>query len=99
MAKVYIISKSSHDYREAEKYGKLVFLSEGRMNRFCTNNIARQFEELMRESNPEDYILQTGLTVMNMIATAIFVAKHKRLNILLYDRGRYIERNLIFEGR
>lgn len=99
MSKVYVISKSSHDYSEAEKYGELVFLSEGRMNRFCTNNIVRQFEEAMRDCKSGDFILQTGLTVMNMIAAAIFVAKHGRLNLLIYDHGKYVERTLLFEGR
>jgi hypothetical protein len=93
---VYVISKSSHDYSEAAAFGELVFLSEGMINRFSTNHIARIFEEGMKDCGPDDWILQTGLTVMNMIAAAIMAARHKRLNILIYAEGKYVERRLIF---
>lgn len=98
MPKVYVISKSNHDFTEAEHFGELIFLSEGKMNRFSTNHIARCFEEMMKDCQPEDFILQTGLTVMNMIATAIFASKYKRLNLLIYAQGKYSPRSLIFGG-
>ena len=97
MPRVYVISRSPHDFSEAEHFGELIFLSEGRMNRFSTNHIARSFMEIMKDCQPEDYILQTGLTVMNMIATAIFASKHKRLNLLIYAQGKYSPRSLVFE--
>ena len=95
MSKVYIVNKSSHNFREAEQYGDIIYLSEGSMNRYATNNMHRIFGEAMEDSNGEDYIVPCALNVMNSIACAIFAVKHKRLNLLLFKAGIYIERNLI----
>ena len=95
MGNVYVVNKSSHDFGPAEKYGKLVFLSKGPMNRYSTNNMVRMFSEAMRNSSPEDYIVPCSLNVMNSIACAIFANMHGKLNLLLYKNGDYIERNHI----
>ena len=94
--KVFVVNKSSHDFGPADKYGKVHFLSSGSMNRYATNSMVRLFEEAMRESKVEDYIVPCSLNVMNSIACAIFAYKHGRLNLLLYKDGVYIERNHIF---
>ncbi len=93
MAKVFIVNKSAHDFSPAEKYGKVVFLSEGSMNRYATNSMVRQFEALMEGSEESDYIVPCSLNVMNSIACAIFAHKHGKLNLLLFKDGSYIERN------
>jgi len=104
VSKVYVINKSAHDHSDAERFGELIYLSEGSINRYSTNSMFREFMPVLAESGPEDYILQTGLTVMSNIACAIFAVLHKRLNLLIYKAsrtggsGRYIQRSLIFEN-
>ena len=95
MAKVYVVNKSAHDFSDAQNYGDIIFLSEGSMNRYATNNMHRQFTELLTNSTENDYIVPCSLNVMNSIACAIFAAKHGKLNLLLFKDGKYIERNLI----
>lgn len=97
MAKVYVVNKSSHDFSPAADYGELVFLSEGPMNRYEANNMARQFLPYLLCSSKEDYLLPCGLSIMNMIAASIFVHLHGRLNILLYKNKVYKEINLVFD--
>jgi hypothetical protein len=93
MKKVYIVNRSAHDFTPAEEFGKVIFLSEGSMNRYATNSMIRQFEEAMVDSDKNDYIVPCSLNVMNSIACAIFAHKHGKLNLLLYKNGKYIERN------
>lgn len=96
MTKVYIVNKSFHDFSEAEKYGELIFLSEGSMNRYATNNMLRIFTKGMENSSCGDYIVPCSLNVMNSIACSLFTHKHGRLNLLLFKGGYYIERNHVF---
>lgn len=96
MPSVFVVNKSSHDFSPAEEYGELVFLSEGPMNRYSTNNMIREFKEKMKDSTPDDYIVPCSLNVMNAIACALFTFKHGGLNLLLFRRGEYIERNHVF---
>ncbi|OQB07995.1 MAG: hypothetical protein BWY21_01491 [Parcubacteria group bacterium ADurb.Bin216] len=90
---VYVVNKSSHDFSAAEEFGKIIFLSEGSMNRYSTNSMIRQFSEAMSQSKEDDYIVPCSLNVMNSIACAIFAHKHGSLNLLLFKDGTYIERN------
>lgn len=92
---VYIINKSAHNFGAAKKYGKVVYLSEGLMDRYATTNIHRQFTHILKHSSPDDYLVLCSLNVMNAIACSIFTKLHGRLNLLLYKKGGYIERNLI----
>jgi hypothetical protein len=100
--KVYIVNKGAHDHSDAERFGELVYLSEGSINRYSTNNMYREFSEILCKSKPEDYILPTGLTIMSNIACAIFAIMHKRLNLLIYKAsrtggpGRYVQRSMVF---
>lgn len=100
MPTVYIVSKSAHDFSPAERFGDLVALSVGPMNRYNTNNIHRQFWDILRESTPDDYILICGLSIMSCIACSIMTQLHGKLNMLIFKNGSYVERNLILsEGR
>jgi hypothetical protein len=98
MPTVFVVSKSSHDFSGAKKFGKIVYLSEGAMNRYQINNMVRQFEAKLENSSPTDFILPCGLSMMNSIACALFALKHGRLNILLFKKGHYVERNMVFKN-
>ena len=104
MATVYIVNKGGHDHIDAERFGNLLFLSEGAINRYSTGNIYRKFVSVLDNSLPGDYILITGLSVMSSIACSIFARKHGRLNLLLYKTSHddivgnyYIERTLMLD--
>jgi hypothetical protein len=96
--KVYIVNRGGHDNSDAERFGEIVYLSEGLMNRYATTQIYRQFASILKNSHPGDFILVTGLSVMTAIACSIFSRKHGELNLLLFksssDGGRYVERSL-----
>lgn len=104
MAKVFVVNKGIHDYSPAAEFGELVFLSERSMNRFDLSKMWREFEPILHDSSPEDYIVPSGLTNMTVVATTIFVNLHKRLNILTFKgkknspKGSYVAETLIFGG-
>jgi hypothetical protein len=97
MPNVYITNKSAHDFSEATKYGNLIFITKGKLNRFNANDMHRQAEEAMEDSTKFDYIVPCSLNVLNSIVCATFAVKHKRLNLLLFKQGEYIERNIVFD--
>ena len=102
MRKVYIVNKSTHDFSSAERFGDLVFMSEGPINRYAVSQMERQFSEIMKDSNPEDYILCTSLTQMNIVAACTFQNMHGRVNLLIHKYTRngedsYVERSLHYD--
>ena len=103
MPKVYIINKGAHDCSDAQRFGTLVYMSEGSVSRFSTATVYRDFAYHLCDSKPEDYILITGLSVMVGIACGIFASLHGKLNLLLFKPGRggeqgfYIERVIMIK--
>jgi len=93
---VFIVNKSAHNFSKAEDYGELRFITEGKLNRYSTNDMHRQASEALKESKPEDYIVPCSLNVLNSIVCATFAVMHGKLNLLLFRGGYYLERNIVF---
>lgn len=94
MSKVFVLNKGPHDYSDAEFYGELVFCTEGSLDRDDTAQMYRVLTPYMNSSGPEDFILLTSLASLCAVASAMFAAKHGRLNLLIYNGDGYIERTL-----
>ena len=94
MSKVYIVNKGAHSYVDAERFGELVFCTEGMIDAYDTGEMYRIFAGHFNDSSPEDYILMTSLNILCSVACATFGRKHGRLNLLLFKNGAYIERHI-----
>jgi len=104
MKKVFVVNHGCHDLSDAERFGELVFLSEGAINRYAVSNMYREFVQYLKDSNKEDFLLITGLSIMSSLACSIFARMHGRINLLLYKAsrtsevdGHYIERTVMFD--
>lgn len=101
MSNVFVVNKSCHSFAAAEDYGPIVYMTEGALERFNTSKMFRSFKPFIDRSHQDDYILLTGLTVMNVIACSMFSAKHQRLNLLIFKdqkggEGQYMEKKIVF---
>lgn len=97
--RVYVLNKGRHNYKDATRFGEIVFLSKGIMDKNDFGFTARLGEEMVEDSYPDDYIMVTGLCSHLSILTASFAAKHGCLNLLIHDpkRGTYREKNFDFQ--
>lgn len=97
--KVYVVAKGLHDWTLAAEYGEVVFLSTVPISRVAVSTMARLFAPQLQKSSPDDYLLITGLSVMCSIACSLFVLKHRRLNLLLFDAAseKYVKRTVVLE--
>ena len=99
MNKVYITNKSAHDFTKAQQFGELVFLTEGRISKYRTSEMYRITLEMLAGSTVDDYIVLTGLPAFISIISAIFAVKHKRLNLLIFNKEEEYEvRRIVMEG-
>jgi hypothetical protein len=98
--KVYVPNRSVHDFSPAESYGQLIYLTEGKLDPYATSKYHRIFSEAMKDSDPEDYILLTGLNAVNVVAAHIMTKLHGRVNLLLFKsrigyENCYVERIIL----
>lgn len=82
---VFIVNNSGHDFSDAQRFGELVSMTRDTVNRFDITEMKRRFEQFISLSTPNDFILHTGPGVMSAIACAMFAAKHRCLNLLLWQ--------------
>lgn len=99
MSTIFIPNRSSHDYSDCERFGdRIVYLTDGRLNRFAVNEMFRLIDEALRDSSPEDLLLQTSLTTLNSLAAAYMAAKHGKVNLLLLKKDRYVKRTIVLNN-
>jgi hypothetical protein len=84
LSKVFIPNDSGHDFSDAEPFGELVVMSKGMIDKFQVTQMLRVFNSHLKNSKPDDWILQAGPTVMCSIACAAFTALHGQLNLLIH---------------
>lgn len=99
--KVFVPNKSFHDFAGATKFGELVFLTTGRLSRFNANDIARVCEEKMQNAAPGDYLLVSGPTSVNCVASALLAYRFGRVNFLVYDSNTdsYFSRSIVLKQK
>lgn len=97
--KVFVPNDSYHDYSGAKRFGDLVFITEGRVNRKNVNDITRKVAEALEEAEAHDFVVISSLSVINSITCAVMAMRFKRLNLLLFDdhAGSYFSRTVILE--
>lgn len=91
---VFITNLGAHDYEPAKQYGELRFLTKGKINRYQTSTIYREFISVMEDSERGDFLLVSSLSILNSIAAAIIARKYGTVNFLLYSNGRYVLRTV-----
>lgn len=100
MKKVFVVNNAGFDLSDAKNYGTLVIMSEDTIDKYDVRTMYRQMRQFLKNSEPEDFILQSGPSVMCMVASAIFSSMHDRLNLLLWledqPQSRYLVRTLVF---
>jgi len=95
---VWIVNRSTHDFNGAERFGTLRFLSEGMLRKRNVAFMVRKFERALACSSEHDFLLPTSLTIMCMVAAVCFVRLHGRLNLLLFEDGKYKARSIVFDS-
>lgn len=93
--KVYVANKSPHDFSKAERFGDLHFVMPERVNIYRTSDMFVAVERALRDSQPTDRIVISGLPIALAILTAEFARRHGRLNLLLFNGEDYEAREII----
>jgi|SRR5712664_1754221 len=96
MPKVFVANKSSHDFRPALKFGELVFITSGELNKFAVGDLYRQFATALKDATEDDFFMPTSLPILSGIGTGIFVQRFGRVKYLLFRAGEYIIRTIDF---
>jgi hypothetical protein len=91
---VFITNLGAHDYEPARAFGELRFLTRGKIKRYATSTIYREFIEGMHDAHSTDFLLVSSLSILNGIASGILARRFGIINYLLYSDGEYVTRSV-----
>ncbi|MCS7232006.1 MAG: hypothetical protein RMJ67_07720 [Elusimicrobiota bacterium] len=97
MATVWIVNKRNHNYKDAEKFGKLEVLTAGKMNIFRANDLVKDvINKLANKTSPNDLIVLSGYIIANSIVIHYFLKKYGKANLLVWDanNNKYVKIHL-----
>ncbi len=97
MRKVFVLNNGGHNYDDAERFGQVVFCSDAVIAKTDTSQMFRELSEAMLDANRDDYILVSSLASFCMIAAGIMAARFGEVHLLIYDKGKYVERDVMFD--
>ena len=96
--KVYVTQETSHDFRKAEEFGEIVFLSVDNRDDFRTLSKSEHNERLLRhlrrglrEFSDDDFLILTGSPYVR--AAVLWILGHKKvrkINFLRWDNRDYV---------
>jgi hypothetical protein len=96
MAKVYILNNTNHDYSKAERYGRLIDVTKGKVPIFKTSTVRAMLEEGLADFTEDDYLLLAGPTILSVMASAILFNKFETVKFLVFDAKQqdYVVRHI-----
>ena len=84
--RVYIVNHSGQDMSSAERFGDLIYLTEGKyINIFSTDSLLNEIMPKLEDIEETDFLLLSGHAVLNVLAAMLVAFKYGRVNVLIFD--------------
>lgn len=84
--KVWIANSSGHTYTAAEKFGELKIITNGHIDFTQLERVKIIVASTVIESDPEDYLLLSGATIVCVLCALLWIAHHGKIKLLNWDR-------------
>lgn len=95
MSKVFILTDGGHDYSDASRFGELTYCRVTVKNKYDLAQMFRELRKSFDDSTQEDFLVLSSLASLCCVATAILTELHGRVNFLIFEQGRYIDRTVV----
>lgn len=94
--RVFVTNYAGHIYDDAERFGKLIFITRGFVNFSSPDRLKYYVAEGIKESSPDDYLLLSGSALLCTLISMIWLKKNGKIKILNWDKksgtnGQYRE--------
>jgi hypothetical protein len=83
--KVWIVNDGGHDFSKAEVYGTLHRITDGQVNPFGTDRLAKRISKAISLAHEDDYVLVSGTPVITGLVLFLWLSYFPRCNLLQFD--------------
>ena len=86
MPKVYILNDLNHNFSKAERFGELVYVTQGKVPIFKTDALRNLLLKNLKDFNiDEDYLLISGPALLCVMAALLLKVDGKPIKTLVFD--------------
>jgi hypothetical protein len=82
---VWLVNKGGHDYKDLERFGRIIPLTTGNINPFNPDRLMVSLGQQLKMAHPEDYLAISGSPILNMLAMAMWLRKYPEVQILQHS--------------
>ena len=83
---VWVVNYAGHDYSRATEFGPIDFLTQGYVSMGNLERLFFTIAEAVNETSRDDFLLLSGLLILNTIAAMAWMRRHKMVKFLLWDQ-------------
>jgi len=96
--KVFVLNNGGKDYSDAERFGDIVFCTQGSLDKWNISQMYRDLEMALMDAQADDLILLDSLASLCSTASAMMAFRFGEVHYLIYKDGKYIQRDLMLEN-
>ena len=85
MANIYVVSDSSHDYSDAQRFGEMIFLFKEKINVFAIGKLAKLINEKLANAQVEDYLILSGNSIAGCMAFYTLLKNFNQVKLLIFS--------------
>jgi hypothetical protein len=83
---VWVANYAGHDYKKAEKFGTIKFITKGYVSFGNLERLKYLVTEALKDSKEDDYLLLSGASSICVLSAIVTIMKHGQTNLLVYDK-------------
>lgn len=84
--RVFVANYAGHDYKDAESYGELQYITKGYLSFHSLDRVKYSVVEEVAKSRSQDWLLLSGKLIISCIAVLAWFSLHKQVKILYWDQ-------------
>lgn len=96
LSRVWIVNFAGHDFSPAKKWGEIAAVTTGYVDPALEDRVIYNIAKQIQESSAEDWLcVGSGLAIVNVIVSLLWLKKHKQIKMLLWNRKQGSESDYI----
>jgi hypothetical protein len=82
---VWLVNEGGHAYTKAERFGRLLPLTQGNVNHFNLDRLMVSVGPKLQSAHEDDYLLISGSPILNGLIVSMWLAKFQKANLLQWS--------------
>lgn len=86
MATVYVVNQAGLDFKPAEQFGEVKFITQGYARFDNVKKLSQQIANVLADTQPTDFLVLSGNNLLCCIVCLMWMRLHGHINILHWTR-------------